>query len=323
MDRGTCATGRGFGCRGKRLLLHASWYILMSCTKSGRPQEQVDSNLSEAEIQIVDEMRAEVEIGRNMAGRLLGYYGRIEDDRLNVYLNQVANYVASYSDYPDRRYMVGILKHESVNAFACPGGYVLVTMGALRHARSEAELAAILGHEVAHVGKKHMFDTLRKMKQDEMEEAAKNQAHGNLKDPILTARKRLVPESSVIGAELARYLSGSAGAGFNILKAAQAGMTLMTEKGLDKELEYEADHEGVKYAIRAGYEPKAMVVFLSRLEEKNKKIKNLEKTHPPVEARKKAIAKLLKSLKAVEIIGASGSERFEKVRRIFPQPEKD
>lgn len=318
-----CAGSQGLGRRSIGFLPLVSCLFFVSCTKAAKPKEEVTSNLSDAEIKIVEEMRAEVEIGRNMAGRLLGYYGRIEDERVNGYVNQVASYVASYSDFPERRYMVGILKHESVNAFACPGGYILVTMGALRQAKTEAELASILGHEVAHVGKKHMFDTLKKMRQKEMEEAAKSQGPDGRNDRTLRARERPVPEETGAGVVLARYLSGSAGASLNILQAAQAGMSLITDKGLDKELEYEADNEGVKYAIRAGYDPKAMLLFLERLEDQNKKVKNLEKTHPPVEARKKAIVKLLKSLNAVEIIGASGSERFDKVRRLFPAAEKE
>jgi predicted Zn-dependent protease len=302
------------------VILAAGFWGCAKTTKSG---EEVNSKLSDADVKYVEEMQAEVEVGRNMAGRLLGYYGRIEDVRVVGYVNQVANYVASYSDYPERRYMLAILKHESVNAFACPGGYVLITMGALRSIKTEAELASILGHEVAHVGKKHMFDTLKKMKQKELEEATKGRASSGKSDPSVGVRRRPVPEQTGAGVVLARYLSGSAGAGLNVLQAAQAGMSLITEKGLDKELEYEADHEGVKYAIRAGYDPRAMMQFLTRLEDKAKKVKNLEKTHPPIDERKKAIAKLLKSLKANEIIGANGTERFEKVKRLFPKPEKD
>ena len=303
----------------------ASSSLFSGCTAKEKSKD-ADLKLPPEEQKKIDEYRAEVEIGRNMAGRLLGYYGIVDDEKLVGYLNQVGNYVASYSDYPDRRYMFAILKHESINAFACPGGYILVTMGALRAAKNEAELASILGHEVAHVGKKHMFNTLREMKEKDLKNTANQAGAAGAKiDDSLRVREREHGEETAAGTMLARYLTGSSGAGLNILQAASAGMTLITEKGLDKELEFEADHEGVKYAIRAGYDPKAMMAYLARLEkqEKKPKMKNLGKTHPSPEQRIAAIQKVLTALQADDIIGATGGDRFEKVKKTFPKIERD
>ncbi|MBM4252546.1 MAG: hypothetical protein FJ146_11295 [Deltaproteobacteria bacterium] len=313
--------------RRNMLICTASLMAAAACTMkthgTDSAEKAAEQSMTPEQRAIFEDYRMEVEVGRNMAGRLLGYYGVVEDPKLVGYVNQIGSYVASYGDYPERRYMFAVLKHESVNAFACPGGYILVTMGALRNANSEAELAAVLGHEVAHVGKRHMYDALKKMKQKDIDEASAKKRAAIDKDPYLKMRQRPETDSaSAAGSRLATYLTGKAGVGLSIMAAAAAGMQMITEKGLDKDLEYEADQEGVKYAIRAGYEPRAMMAFLKRLEDHSaKKVKNLEKTHPPMKERRDQLAKVLLSLKAEDIIGADGQERFKKVKAIFPVPE--
>ena len=79
-------------------------------------------------------------------------------------------------------------------------------------------------------------------------------------------------------------------------------------------MEFEADHEGVKYAVRAGYDPFAFVHFVTRLEAKKKKagtlVKMLEKTHPNLSSRREKIEVLLKEMNGSTIVGALGVERF-------------
>lgn len=278
------------------------------------------SKLSAEDQKAFEEYRAEVELGRNMAGRLLQFYGSVGDDKLTGYVNQVGTYVGSYSDYPERKYMFDVLDSDSVNAFACPGGYILVTKGALRLAETEAELGMILGHEVAHVGKKHMFNTLKTMSQKEMAEKSKATENERSSDPTLTTRKRPEPEESEAGKALAKYMSGGS-AGFSILQAAKAGMNVMLEKGLDKDLEFEADHEGVKYGVRSGYEPLALWNFLERLKQKKKSLnmKVIESTHPKADERQERIITLLREMKAKDITGADGKARFEKAKARIPK----
>ncbi len=291
--------------------------MLASCTSFFSSDKK--PKLSKDEQDKINEYKAEVELGRNMAGRLLHYYGVFEDEELLNYLNTVSDYVASYGDYPDRKYMVNILDSESVNAFACPGGYILITVGTLRLATNESELAMVLGHEIAHVGKKHMFNTLRGMNEKERDAAAKNvDAKGASKELESSAvRKREIAESNQTSALVARYLSGSTGIGLSLLQAAKAGMSLILEKGLDKQLEFEADSEGVRYAIRAGYDPHGLLKFLARLEEAKKKQKALDlnildKTHPKIKDRKTNIEAVLDKMNATAMAGALGEQRFKK-----------
>lgn len=296
--------------------------LICACTSSEK-DGGVASRLSEEEQKRVDEYKAEVEIGRNMAGRLLQYYGVVNNTPLIKYVNRVGNYVATYSDFPDRRYMFQIIDSDEVNAFACPGGYILITAGSIRLAKNEAELAAILGHEVAHVGLKHMFNTLKSMDEKEMDSAAKEVAENKKEDKSLTVRKRPEASESKFGNLVARYLAGG-GAGLSIVKAASAGMNVILTKGLDKKLEFEADHEGVKYAINAGYAPFAMPAFLGRLRKNKKKIasETLEKTHPSAKNRIARISKLLKEMDASKIAGAYGTSRYVEQKLSLPEKEK-
>lgn len=278
--------------------------------------------LSESEQKKVDDYRAEVEVGRNMAGRMLAYYGALDNPAIITYVNRVGNLVGSYSDYPDRKYMIHILNTDQVNAFACPGGYILITLGTLKNIKNEAELGAILGHEVAHVGKQHMFNFLKNMNKKEMEDRVKKlDEKSKVEFPeSVMVRKRPEAEDSAAGALVARYLAGSSGAGLSIIQTASAGMSVILETGLDKKLEYEADTEGVKYAIRAGYAPYALPAFLKRLGEKKKALNMavLEKTHPSSDDRIKSMTTVLTELDAKNIVGAFGTDRFVKVRSLLP-----
>lgn len=325
--------GKEFVFPQNRLILISMIFLalvpsLLSCVSGGSDSSSDQVKLSKEEQKKLSEYKAEVKIGRDMAGRLLQFYGVYGDESLIGYVNQVGNYVASYGDHPERKYMFGILDSESVNAFACPGGYILVTLGAIRHAKTEAELAMILGHEAAHVGLQHMFNTLKAMGEREAEKVSeKNNANSKkLKESSVDRiRKRPEPES-VAGAELlTRYLSQSGGVGLSLLKAAQAGMNVLLEKGLDKKLEYEADAAGVEYAIRAGYDPNALLKFLKRLQKKNEKnsskAKHLEKTHPKISDRRSRIKKQLKEMEATRIIGANGKSRYQKYLINLPELE--
>ncbi len=298
----------------------------ISCTTSEKPTE---SRLSEQEQRKLEEARAEMEIGRNMAGRLLKYYGAYPDEQLVRYVNEVGLFVAKYSDEPQRRYMFEVYNSETVNAFACPGGYILVSMGAIKMASNEAELAHILGHEVAHVSHRHMFNTLTKMNQEEMDRTAAEQVKDSGLVQEMRARMRPEAEESAMGSTIARYLTGNT-AGLNLIKAAKAGMTLIMEKGLGADLEFEADRQGTTFAIQAGYHPKALVNFLCRMEINRGRPKEycfkqmeapapteisvLDKTHPSVPARVSQIKTVLESMKAEDIVGAKGKKRFMKMK---------
>jgi predicted Zn-dependent protease len=307
------------GCRTFILGLAVLW-PLGSCVTTSK------SDLSEEEQRKLAEYAAEVEVGRNMAGRLLQFYGTISDADVVKYVNRIGRYVASFSDYPDRRYMFNIIDSEEVNAFACPGGYILVTLGTMRSAENEAELAAILGHEVAHVGLQHMFKTLKSMDEEDLKKEAKSVDKKGSADISMAVKVRERPSTTnnEVANIVARYAAGAAGASLSVLNAAKAGMSVILDKGLDPMLEFEADREGTRYAVRAGYRPFSILDFFSRLDERKKKLdmKTLGKTHPSLEKRRKNVLDVLQELKAKEIVGAVAEKRFAFFQKQLPQAKR-
>lgn len=311
-------------CRGRvgrvaiAVVLTGLWTgMLAGCVTSGKSDatdaKEPKNKLTEAQAKELESMEAEMAIGRNMAGRLLQMFGPVDDPALVTYVNQVGSYVASYSDWPERRFMFQVLDSDEINAYACPGGYILITKGALTFAKNEAELAYILGHEIAHVGNKHMMTMLTRMNKDELDKAAAAGSRPRKMYANDKARARPKPEASETGALLARYMAGSGSTMLSVLQAAKAGMSMMFEKGLDKDMEFQSDRDGLRFAIRAGYEPKAAPGYLGRMSAA-KGVDNeiLHATHPSFKDRIARMDGTLREMNAGEMVGASGEKRFEK-----------
>lgn len=198
-----------------------------------------------------DEMR----IGKQIAGNLLGAVPLVRDDGLQRYVNLVGNWVATQSGRNDFPWHFGVLATEDINAFAAPGGYVFITEGLYRQLKSEAELAGVLGHEIAHVTQKHHLKVLKKSSLiNALGQAASKKVRNN--DQVV---------QNVIG----------------------NGAEIMA-RGLDKEAEFEADRVGTVYAARAGYDPwglPAVLQDLAALPPRDSRTSLLYKTHPQPEER--------------------------------------
>jgi predicted Zn-dependent protease len=166
----------------------------------------------------------ELAIGRELHPQVLQHYGPVDDPALQAYVQSVGERIADHSHRSDLIYRFTVLDTADVNAFALPGGYVYITRGLLAYLGSEAELAAVLGHEIAHVTARHA-----------VRQHSTATATGIL-GSILAAR---------IGVQGAPDLA-------NLLGTAMV-------RGYGREHELEADRLGVEYLTRAGYDPAAMV----------------------------------------------------------------
>jgi len=166
----------------------------------------------------------EVQIGRDMHPKILQQYGRYEDEQLQQYVNEVGQRIAAAGHRPDLQYTFTVLDSDEVNAFALPGGYIYITRGIMAYLNSEAELAAVLGHEVGHVTARH------------------------------AVRQQSGAMAAGVGATLIGILTGSGDlAGI----ANMAGTALV--RGYGRDMELEADAIGAEYLKRIGFDPEAMV----------------------------------------------------------------
>lgn len=202
-------------------------------------------------------------IGGAVALMAVSRFGGLDpDEKAQRYVTLVGTAVAQYSDRAAIPYYFAVLASKEPNAFACPGGYVFVTRGLLDSVQDEAELAGVLGHEIAHVSEKHALKLIRKM-------------------------KMLAGTAEVSAA----YLDQNPDAFDKIVKETASALF---EKGLDKDKEEDADRIGVDYAQRLGYDPHGLKDFLARLGAKQGSEGGLKKTHPPAKERVAAIDRAIK-----------------------------
>ncbi|PYQ59288.1 MAG: peptidase M48, partial [Acidobacteria bacterium] len=106
----------------------------------------------------------EIQLGRDydqQIQRLLGVY---PDPRLQEYVDRIGQKLAAGSERPDLAWTFRVVDDPVVNAFALPGGHVYVTRGLMTHLTSEAQLAAVLGHEIGHVTARHSVTQMSKQR---------------------------------------------------------------------------------------------------------------------------------------------------------------
>jgi predicted Zn-dependent protease len=166
----------------------------------------------------------EIQLGQQEHAKILQEYGQYDDQALQDYVSQIGRRIAAVSERPQLKYTFTVLDSDEVNAFALPGGYVYITRGIMAYLNSEAELVAVLGHEVGHVTARH------------------------------AVRQQTGATATGVGAAVIGVLTGS-GDLANV--ANMAGTALVSGYGRDMELE--ADSLGARYLGRLGYNPDAMI----------------------------------------------------------------
>lgn len=176
----------------------------------------------------------EVRTGKKGDEEVRKEYGVYDNPALQRYVNEVGQRLAQKSHRGNLEYHFTVVDSPEINAFALPGGYIYITRGIMAYLNSEAELAAVLGHEIGHVTARHSVQ----------------QYSASMAANIGVA----------LGSILVPELRGGAQ---NLL--AQLGNALLSGYGRDHELE--ADRLGAEYLARTGYDPQAMVKVVGILKD--------------------------------------------------------
>lgn len=168
--------------------------------------------------------RQELDLGARYNQEILKQNPRYDDARLQAYIQRVGERVARSSHRNQLKYVFTLVDSPDVNAFALPGGYIYIHRGLLAYLNSEAELAAVLGHEVGHVTARHS-----------VRQQSQSMAWG------------LLGQAAAIGTGV-----GAVGDVANVMGNAFV-------RGYGRDMELEADGLGAQYLARAGYDPQAMI----------------------------------------------------------------
>lgn len=166
----------------------------------------------------------EIRIGQQMHPQILQQYGVYDDAKLQEYVNSVGQQLAAKSHRSHLKYIFTVLDSDEVNAFATPGGYIYITRGIMAYLNSEAELAAVVGHEIGHVTARH---------------AVRQQSQSSL---------------AGIGAVAVGILTGS-GDLANLTGEAATALV----RGYGRDMELEADRLGAEYITKLGFDSENMV----------------------------------------------------------------
>lgn len=208
----------------------------------------------------------EQQIGKETDAQIIREYGLYPDSTLQDYVQRVGRGVLQSSDlrdkdapeiYRESPFTFRVLDSPVVNAFALPGGYVYVTRGLLTHMENEAQLATVLGHEIAHVAARHSA-----------RQALKAQ-YGQI--------------GMVAGAILGSQVLGDPGLVQGVMQAGSQAMQLLMTK-YSRDDEREADRLGMEYAARRGYDVSEAAAFFNTLDRIGQKeglrLPSWQATHP-------------------------------------------
>jgi predicted Zn-dependent protease len=203
-----------------------------------------------------------------------------QDAQIEYYLHQIAAKLQTNSISPDISFQIRVIKDTNLNAFAYPNGVIYINIGILARMDNEAQLAALLAHEMVHCTHRHSLRTLRSIKERTL--------------AIIPTDRELVQLIHKTG-------------------------SIASISGFTRELEFEADRVGLDLAVKANYDPREVLKLFELLQQEIE-IESIEEpyffgSHPNVQQRIENINNWLSEKYRGKITGVKNKDEFQS--RIF------
>ena len=256
---------------------------LLSFQEGSAGRKRISTEIAQNEYSFKD-IEKEIIFGREMAAIILADYQLLEREQLNRYVNLVGNAVLQHGSRQEIPFHFAVIDSPIINAYAAPGGYIFITRAALDLMRSEAELAGVLAHEIAHVTERHIVKALKIKAEDDSATATFGKVLG----------------------------SSSSSANVIFDQAVNKAIEILFSAGLQQEDEFNADEIGIILTSVSGYDPIAYYRYLERIRpyvEKNNG--QLNKTHPPLTIRLEKLEDIIESENLNDLDGFINLARFE------------
>jgi len=258
--------------------------LLVGCKSTGLKLGNLDvGQLVEQGVNVFNahniNQEQEIQFGENMSSVILGARPLYENKDINVYVNKVGMWLASNSSRPNLPWQFGVINSSAINAFAAPGGFVFITSGMLMQLENEAQLAAVLAHEISHITEKHHLNAIKEQ-----------------------ANRSAVTETLFVSAQA--YQDNASGSSkeqeYRTWAKKVTGMAQeLYVKGLNKEDEFKADEYGIRLLAKSGYDAFAYIdnlQVLASIAADDSALALLYKTHPTPVQRLESLAEQVDKL---------------------------
>jgi len=228
-----------------------------------------------------EDIQTEVRFGREVAARILANMDIKNNDAMNRYLNLIGQSLVIHGSRNELQFHFTLLDSPDIGAYSTPGGYVFVTQGLLDIIENEAELAAVLAHEIGHINLRHIVNDLniRAVSKEEL-------------------------------SNVARFLGASGDTTRAVVnQAVDKAYEVLFRNGFKKNQELQADATAIQMLAVTGYDPAALSSILQRIALMN--LSNNSKTHPQFSSRSAHMEKLTAEFSAQSHLFNKAALRFQ------------